>query len=224
MGTDRVRMIKQSPWLWVAIHITGWLPLLVLLVEGLTNHLTINPIQEIVQRLGRAAVYFLIASLACTPFHTLTGWRELLRHRRTLGLYAFLYAALHFYTIVAVDYGFNWQQLQDLIFKKPYALVGFTTGLILLALTITSFDIWKKRLGKNWKRLHGLVYLAGLLAVVHYAWAKKGNIFTLSGDIIQPLIIGGIVIILLILRIPILKKWGLRFRQAVVAHHYKMTT
>lgn len=222
MNKKSVRSRRLSLWLRVLIHIAGWLPMLILLVDGLTDHLTINPIQEIVQRLGRSAIYFLAASLACTPLNTLFGWHDLLRHRRTLGLYAFMYAALHFYMIVAVDYGFNRVQLQMLIFKKPFALVGFTTGLILLALAITSFDLWKKRLGKNWKRLHRLVYLAGPLAVLHFAWAKKGNIFTLKGDIIQPLIIGGILIILLLLRIPLLKKWISRVKQAVEAHRYRM--
>ncbi len=193
----------------------GWLPLLVMLLDGLTGRLTINPIQEIVQRLGRFAIYFLFASLACTPLNTLFSWRDLLKHRRTLGLYAFMYAALHFYMIVAVDYGFSWVQLQVLIFKKPYALVGFTTGMTLLALAITSFDVWKKRLGRNWKRLHMLVYPAGLLAVLHYAWAKKGNIFTLSGDIIRPLIFGGLLIILLMIRVPFIKSWIAKIKQVM---------
>jgi sulfoxide reductase heme-binding subunit YedZ len=221
MDKQRVRIRKTSPWLRVAIHLAGWLPLLVMLYDGLTNNLSINPIQEIVQRLGRFALYFLSASLACTPLNTLFGWRELLKHRRALGLYAFLYAALHFYVIVAVDYGFNWNQLREIIFTKPYALVGFVTGLVLLALAITSFDVWKKRLGKNWKRLHALVYLAGLLAVLHYAWAKKGNIFTLSGDIIRPLIFGVILIILLSIRIPAIKRWIAQGRQAIKARTFR---
>ncbi len=217
MDNKRIRIKKQNPWLRAAVHVAGWLPLLVMFYDGITNNLTINPIQEIVQRLGRFAIYFLSASLACTPLNTLFGWRDLLKHRRTLGLYAFMYAALHFYVIVAVDYGFNWIQLQVLIFTKPYALVGFTTGLILLALAITSFDTWKKRLGRNWKRLHMLVYPAGLLAVLHYAWAKKGNIFTLSGDIIRPLIFAAILVILLLVRIPTIKNWIGQARQAIKA-------
>jgi sulfoxide reductase heme-binding subunit YedZ len=215
----RVRIKKQSPWLRVAVHVAGWLPLLVMLFDGLADNLTINPIQEIVQRLGRLALYFLSASLACTPLNSLFGWRDLLKQRRTLGLYAFMYAALHFYTIVAVDYGFNWGQLQEIIFKKPYAGIGFTTGLILLALAITSFDIWKQRLGKNWKRLHMLVYPAGLLAVLHYAWAKKGNIFTLSGDIIQPLIFGGLLIILFVMRFPLIKSRITQMKQVSKARN-----
>jgi len=221
MDKKRVRIRRPLPWLRVAIHVAGWLPLFFMLYDGLTNNLSINPIQEIVQRLGRFALYFLAASLACTPLNTLFGWRDLLKHRRTLGLYSFMYASLHFFVIVAVDYGFNWSQLQQIIFTKPYALVGFTTGLILLALAITSFDIWKKRLKKNWKRLHALIYPAGLLAVLHYGWAKKGNFLALSGDIIRPLIFGVILIILLAIRIPAIKRWIVQGRQAIRAHTLK---
>jgi sulfoxide reductase heme-binding subunit YedZ len=80
------------------------------------------------------------------------------------------------------------------------------TFLMLIPLAFTSFDIWKKRHGKNWKRLHQLVYLIAPLAVLHYAWGKKGDFFGLQGEIIRPLIYAVIVILLLIMRIPQVRK------------------
>ncbi|HCK67553.1 MAG TPA: hypothetical protein DHW49_14930, partial [Anaerolineae bacterium] len=77
----------------------------------------------------------------------------------------------------------------------------------LIPLAITSFDIWKIRLGKNWKRLHRIIYLIAPLAVLHYVWSKKGDILTLSGDIVRPLIYGLVLAIFLIIRIPAVKRW-----------------
>jgi DMSO/TMAO reductase YedYZ heme-binding membrane subunit len=78
---------------------------------------------------------------------------------------------------------------------------------MLIPLAVTSFDIWKIRLKKNWKRLHQTVYLIAPLAVLHFAISKKGDIFQLQGDIIRPLIYGLVVLILLILRIPRIRKF-----------------
>jgi sulfoxide reductase heme-binding subunit YedZ len=81
----------------------------------------------------------------------------------------------------------------------------------------TSFVIWKRRLGKNWKRLHRLVYVAALLAVVHFAWVRKANLTTLSGDIGWPVAAGAVVVILLTLRLPAVRRWiaGRRARPQV---------
>jgi sulfoxide reductase heme-binding subunit YedZ len=77
----------------------------------------------------------------------------------------------------------------------------------LIPLAITSFDIWKKRLKKNWKRLHTLVYFIAPLAVLHYAWGKKGTFFALQGDILLPLIYGLILVLLMVLRIPSVRRF-----------------
>ena len=92
------------------------------------------------------------------------------------------------------------------LFEKPYILVGMTAFLMLMPLAFTSFDIWKKRLGKNWKRLHKIVYLIAPLAVLHYAWGKKGDFFRLQGEIILPLIYAVIVTVFLLMRIPRVRK------------------
>jgi methionine sulfoxide reductase heme-binding subunit len=196
----------------IAVHVAGWLPLLWTLVEFLTNSLSANPIQQVLHRFGRFAVYFLVASLSCTPIKNLTGWSEPVKRRRALGLYSFMYAALHFTIFFAVDYAFNIREVVRLISVQPFIILGAASLLILLALAVTSNKYMMKTLGKNWKKLHRLVYLVGLLAVLHFVLARKGNLFSLSGNILVPLILGLLVILGLIVRIPRVREWlaGLR--------------
>lgn len=190
----------------IAIHIYGWSALVLLLIDFFTGNLTANPIQALEQRTGRHAITLLVLSLACTPLNNLFGWRELLKRRRTLGLYAFLYATLHVIIFVDLDYGLAWSLIIQNILEKQYIVFGAITFLLLVPLAFTSFDIWKKRLGKNWKRLHQLVYFIAPIAVLHYALGKKGDFFALQGEIIRPLIYAGIVILLLVMRIPPVRK------------------
>lgn len=203
----------QPDWLRIGVHVVGLFPLMQLTYLWVINRLTVNPIQFIEQHFGRAAVTLLVLSLAVTPVVTLSGRRTLTRHRRTLGLYAFLYFFLHLFTFAALDYGLDINEILRLTTEKPFIIVGLLAGLILLVLAATSFKYWMKRLGKNWKRLHRLVYLASILVIIHYAWAVKGSLTTLSGDILRPLLMGLLVLFLLILRVPSVKRWVLSFRR-----------
>lgn len=199
----------------IAAHIGALIPLIWLVWAYTSNNLTVNPIQAATQRTGDYAIVLLVLSLAITPLYTLTGIRQLTPLRRLLGLYAFTYAALHFLIFIGWDYGFDWGLVIPEIFAKQYTLVGLISGLILLALAITSFKWWMKKLGKNWKRLHQLVYAAGILVVIHFAWARKGDILRLTGDIQQPLILGAVVLLLLVLRLPAIRRWISNFRRKI---------
>ncbi len=190
--------LKQNWLRWLA-HLGSLFPLAWLLWDYFTGGLTVNPIQDITFRTGKPALILLVLSLACTPVNTLFGWRQVLPLRKLLGLYAFMYVSLHFLTFVGLDYGFDWDLLYEAIFEKRYALVGFAAFLILLPLALTSTQGWMRRLGKNWKRLHRWVYLAGLLAVVHYVWLVKS-------DIREPLVYGAIVTALLLVRLSFIRK------------------
>ncbi len=190
----------------IAIHLYAWSALAWIIFEWTTGTFSINPIQELEQRTGRHAITLLVLSLMSTPIHTIFKWSEPLKRRRTLGLYAFLYATIHVIIFVDLDYGLAWSLIVETILQKPYIIVGMTTFLLLIPLAFTSFDIWKKRLGKNWKRLHKLIYYIAPLAVLHFAWSKKGDLFSLSGDIIRPLIYGLILALLLTFRIPAIRK------------------
>ncbi|MEW5960003.1 MAG: protein-methionine-sulfoxide reductase heme-binding subunit MsrQ [Chloroflexota bacterium] len=189
----------KANWLKIVTHIAALTPLAILIWDFYHDRLTFNPIQEATFRTGKYALVLLVLSLAVTPVNTVFGWRQVVSLRRWLGLYAFMYAAIHFLIFVWLDYGLDLQLLQEAIFEKRYALVGLATFLILLPLAVTSTKGWMKRLGKNWKRLHRLVYLAGLLAVIHFVWLVKS-------DIREPLVYGAIVGALLLLRVPLVRK------------------
>jgi methionine sulfoxide reductase heme-binding subunit len=199
-------LFKRYTPLQIIVHIGAWFPLAHLIFDFTTGNLSPNIIQDLELRTGRAAILMLILTLVCRPLHTLFGWREPLKRSRTLGLYAFMYATIHMLIFVELDYGLAWSLITQNIIQKPRLIVGILAFLLLVPLAITSFDIWKVRLGKNWKRLHRIIYVIAPLAILHYAWSRKGDIFALQGDILQPLIYGLILAVLLILRIPPVRK------------------
>jgi len=207
----------------VAIHIYGWSALVRLIVDFYTHHLTANPIQAMEQRTGRHALTLLVLSIACTPLNNFFGWRELLKRRRALGLYAFMYASIHLIIFMDLDYGFAWSLLLQTVAEKPYIIYGLTTFLLLIPLAFTSFDIWKKRLGKNWKRLHQLIYFILPLAAYHYILSKKGDLFKLQGDLIRPLIYALIILILLTFRIPPVRRAIASLRDRILLLFKKRT-
>ena len=196
----------------IAIHLYAWSAAVWIIVELLMGSFSINPIQELEQRTGRHAITLLLMSLMCTPLNLLFKFPELLKRRRTLGLYAFMYAIIHVIIFVDLDYGLAWSLIFRTVFEKPYIVVGMITFLMLIPLAVTSFDIWKVRLGKNWKRLHQTIYFIAPLAILHYAWSKKGDFFALSGDIVRPLIYGLVLAIFLTFRIPAIRKAFASFR------------
>lgn len=198
-------LARYTP-LQIAVHLYAWSALAHIIFDFATGNISPNPIQELEQRTGRHALTLLVLSLTCTPLNTLFRWSEPLKRRRALGLYAFMYATIHVLIFVNLDYGLAWSQITQTIFEKPYILVGVTGFLLMIPLAWTSFDIWKKRLGKTWKRLHQIIYLIAPLLVLHYAWSKKGDFFALQGEIVRPLIYGLVVVIFLIMRIPIVRK------------------
>ena len=188
----------KARWLHILTHVGALLPLAWLLWNYWQGQFIIDPVKEITTRTGKTALILLILSLACTPMNTIFGFKQALRVRRPLGLYAFMYAGLHFLIFVGLDYGFDLALIRQDIVNQRYVLVGFAAGLLLLPLAITSTQGWQKRLGKNWKRLHRLVYLTSILVIVHFVWLTK--------DIREPLRYGAVVALLLIVRIPAIKR------------------
>jgi sulfoxide reductase heme-binding subunit YedZ len=204
------------PWLPLAVHLVGWVPLAVLIFDFETGRLSVNPIQDIEQRLGRLALYFLVACLAVTPLYTLTGWRAILPRRRALGLYTFLYACLHVLAFVGLDYGFALMAVLGLILSEPYLIMGALAFLALIPLAATSFTRFQRKMGRNWKRLHWLIYPLGLVVIIHYGWSLKGNLFELRGNVLQPLLWGMVWILLLVLRLPPLRRFVSRTRLSMI--------
>ena len=202
---------KILPLQWI-VHTGSWIPLIWLAWTYWAGRLSVNPIQDAEKYTGRYAITFLMLSLACTPLHTLFKWSSVLKVRRALGLYAFLYVGIHISLLIGVDYAFAFDLLWADLSHKPYIIVGFLTLLTLIPLALTSTKGWMKRLGKNWKRLHKLIYISGVLAVIHYAWAQKGDLFSLRGNIVQPLIYGVVLALLLMARIPAVRRRIVRIR------------
>jgi methionine sulfoxide reductase heme-binding subunit len=189
----------------IVVHILGWLPLALLVYDYFNRRLTANPIQAIEQRTGIYALTFLLVSLACTPACSILGWKEMTCRRKALGIYGFLYAALHLTTFFGIDYGLNLVAVWRDVWNKSYVIVGAIAFLLLLPLAVTSFTYWMKRLGKKWKLLHKLVYIISPLVVVHFLLVVKGNITQLQGNLSQPILYGSIALLLLVLRIPKVK-------------------
>jgi sulfoxide reductase heme-binding subunit YedZ len=195
----------RKNWLRIVTHIGALTPLAVLAWDYWGGRLSVNPIQDITLRTGKAALVLLVLSLACTPVNSVFGYKPVLRLRRPLGLYAFMYVGLHLLIFIGLDYGFDLVLIREAILEKRYALVGFGAFLVLLPLAVTSTKGWMRRLGKLWKRLHRAVYVAALLAVVHFVWLVKS-------DIREPLLFGALVIVLLLLRISPIRRSVSHFR------------
>ena len=149
-----------------------------------------DPVAEIEHRTGLWALRFLLITLAITPLRQLTGQPDLIRFRRMLGLYAFFYACLHLAAYLGLDLRGYWTQIFEEIVKRPYITVGFAAWLLLVPLAITSTKGWIKRLGRNWARLHTLVYAIGVLVILHFWWLVKS-------DIREPLLYASILALLL---------------------------
>ena len=178
------------------VHLLALAPLAILLSQVWSvartggDALGADPVAEIEHRLGLWALRFLMLALAVTPLRQLTGKPVLVRFRRMLGLYAFFYACLHFAAYLGLDLRGYWTQIFEDIAKRPYITVGFAAWLLLLPLAITSTSGWIRRLGRNWARLHKLVYAIGVLAVLHFWWLVKS-------DIREPALYAGILAALL---------------------------
>jgi len=187
----------------VVVFIAALLPLAWLVWKALHEDLGANPVEFITRATGDWALTFLLSSLAITPLRKIAKFSELIRFRRMLGLYGFFYASLHLLTFVGLDHHFNWAEVLPDVYKRPFVTAGFTAWLLMvpLALTSTTWSI-RKLGGKNWQRLHRLVYFSAIAAVVHYWWLVKK-------DITDPLIYAVILGVLLGFRI-VMKFFGRR--------------
>ena len=170
MATWLNRWLRRVP-VWL-VWLPGLIPLALLIADALTGGLGVEPVRDIEHRLGRTALYFLVASLAVTPLLRLTRV-NLIRYRRTLGLLCFTYAALHMLAWVSMDMAFLWAQMGRDLIKRPYLFFGMAGFAILLALAVTSNDRAIRSMGAGWRRLHRLIYVAAPLVVLHWIWALK---------------------------------------------------
>ena len=158
------------------LFVTCVVPLSQLAYNYYSDNLTANPIEYITRFTGSWALFILLASLTVTPLRRLTGWHELIKLRRMLGLFAFFYAALHFATYMVLDLFFDFAAIGKDILKRPYITVGFTALMLMIPLAVTSNARMIRRLGKRWQKLHYLAYAVAVLGVVHFYWLVKADI------------------------------------------------
>jgi len=151
-------------------------PLVVLVADGLGGRLGPNPIRAAELRTGIWALTLLVVTLGITPLRRLTGWNVLAGYRRMLGLCTFTYVTLHFLTWFGIDEFFALKYIGQDIAKRPYITVGFTAFLLLIPLAVTSNAAMVRRLGRRWKTLHSLVYVAALGGIVHFVWEVKADL------------------------------------------------
>ena len=157
----------------VVVFVAALVPAALLVRGILTGTLGINPAETIQLQTGRWALKFLLLSLAITPIRRLTKWNPIIQFRRMLGLFAFFYAVLHFSAYFAFDLSFAIDTMVTDVLKRPFIALGFAAFLLLIPLAVTSTKGWIRRLGRNWTRLHRLVYVSAILAVIHFAWKVK---------------------------------------------------
>ena len=155
-----------------AVWLAGLIPLALLVWDTLQGHLGVDPVRDIEHRLGRTAIYFLIATLTVTPLLRLTRV-NLVRFRQALGLICFTYLLCHVAAWIAFDMGFLWAQIVKDVIKRPYLIFGMIAFLMLLALAVTSNRWSIRRMGAGWRHLHRLIYPAAILAAAHWLWALK---------------------------------------------------
>jgi sulfoxide reductase heme-binding subunit YedZ len=173
-----------------ALFLLTLLPFAWLVALGLGGALGANPVEFVQRWLGTWTLVVLIATLAVTPLRRLTGWAWLARLRRMLGLYAFFYGSLHVLSFVWVDHFFDWATIVDDIVERPYLTLGFAAYALMVPLALTSSNVMVRRLGgRNWQRLHRLVYAIAILGVMHF-WYHKAAKNDLAEPAIYALVLG----------------------------------
>jgi methionine sulfoxide reductase heme-binding subunit len=161
-----------------------------LVASGGVNLLGPDPAKALTLQSGEWAIRFLILALSMTPVRHLFSWPYAWQLRRMTGLFAFFYATLHFMVFLIFLLELRWQELLSEIVERPYIMVGFAAIFLMLPLGLTSFSKAQRALGKNWKRLHRVIYLVNILAVLHVVWIVRSN----YGD---ALLYGSLVVLLL---------------------------
>jgi methionine sulfoxide reductase heme-binding subunit len=160
----------------VILKVIAWAlclaPIFIWLYQGFHAQLGANPVDRIQNRTGLVTIRLLMLTLAVTPLRKITGWNWLIRFRRLLGLFAFFYAGIHLLVYSVADHEMNIAEIVADVAKRPFILAGMLGFLALVPLTITSTSGWIRRLGgKNWNRLHKLIYFTGVMGVIHF-WLR----------------------------------------------------
>lgn len=186
---------KTRSRLFYALVFTGCaVPAVGILWQTFQGDLGVNPVETLLHETGRTALAVLLVCLSVTPIRRLTGWNGIQRVRRMVGLWSFVYALAHFAIYAVFNHLGDLRAIWDDVVERPFIFSGMLALVILLALAVTSTAGMVRRLGRNWQRLHRLVYLAAMAGVVHFAWGQKA-------DISEPLVWAAGLTVLLAFRV-----------------------
>ena len=214
MDANKSPVIKYRSAIKVFVFLLALLPLLQLFLGVLQNSLGPDPAKALAHLSGEWALRFLIITMAITPLRIFTGSSEWVRYRRMMGLFVFFYAVLHLLIYCVFLLGLQWQDLWADILERPYITVGFAAWLLLLPLAVTSTKRWQRKLGRQWSRLHKLIYIASALIFLHIIWQARS-------DLAEPLFYLLIFSVLMLLRLPIVKRFiNTRVKKTAAAHKH----
>ncbi len=166
----------RTGWLKPAVFGASLIPLAWLIWLALGNDLGPDPAQELAIRTGEWTLRFLLLTLSLTPLRQITGQIAFVRIRRMVGLYALFYATIHFSVWMSLLLAFRWFAIGEELLQRPYISIGFLALLILIALGLTSPMAVARRMGRNWKRLHRMIYPAAILAIIHLTWILRTDV------------------------------------------------
>lgn len=177
-----------------SVFILSLLPFLWLSLGVWFDWLGANPIEVLIRDSGEWALRFLLITLLLSPLRRIWGWGQGVRLRRMLGLYAFFYASVHLISYLWLDQFFFWEDILYDIIDRPFITVGMLAFVMLIPLAITSTKGWMRKLGRNWLKLHKLVYPLSICAVIHFFWLVKA-------DLSEPFVYSVLLSILLLERV-----------------------
>lgn len=162
LGLGLVHLGSLSPLIWLGFAIPA-------------GTLGGDPVKELIHFLGMGAIRLLLLCLTVAPLVKDLRLGAMIRLRRPLGLWCFVWASLHFASWMILDLGLQWQLIGSEVIERRYILVGFTAWALLAILAITSLPLLIRRLGRHWKRLHRSLYAAALLVCLHFWWSVKSG-------------------------------------------------
>jgi len=166
----RLRILK------LVLFSAALVPLARLAWKALHDGLGANPIEVITHSTGDWTLILILTTLSITPLRRITRQYWLIGVRRMIGLFAFFYGTLHFLTYIWLDKFFDVHEMWKDIAKRPFITVGFSAFVLMIPLALTSTAGSIRRLGgRNWQRLHRLIYATAILGVIHYLWLVKAD-------------------------------------------------
>lgn len=169
-------------------------PVALLAYRWQTNQLGFNRAETVARFTGDWTLRMLLFSLTITPLRRITGWNDLIRFRRMLGLFAFFYGTLHLFHYLWMDKGWFWPEIWDDLTVRRFFIMGWTAFLLMVPLALTSTTAAIRKLGKKWALLHRLAYVSAVAGVVHFYWQGKAALW-------DPILYGVAVFLLLAIRV-----------------------